>query len=192
MNEIIDLKDELIDSVNSLSSDDFFLKMFSALQGETAVLIYIYRHNCFASPSSISKALQITKARVTAVSNSLIDKGLIKLERNQADRRKVDLFLTDKGIQKIEDDIEMLNKRVSYVLDELGEEKVRGRKLKYSRLHTDNNFKRIEKNSYGEDKFGNTIEYYPPDDEYSASRYGELTDEELEKLLKMVKESEDE
>ena len=114
MNEIIDLKDELIDSVNSLSSDDFFLKMFSALQGETAVLIYIYRHNCFASPS-----------RVTAVSNSLIDKGLIKLERNQADRRKVDLFLTDKGIQKIEDDIEMLNKRVSYVLDELGEEKVR-------------------------------------------------------------------
>ena len=39
MNEIIDLKDELIDSVNSLSSDDFFLKMFSALQGETAVLI---------------------------------------------------------------------------------------------------------------------------------------------------------
>ena len=71
------------------------------------------------------KALQITKARVTAVSNSLIDKGLIKLERNQADRRKVDLFLTDKGIQKIEDDIEMLNKRVSYVLDELGEEKVR-------------------------------------------------------------------
>ena len=49
MNEIIDLKDELIDSVNSLSSDDFFLKMFSALQGETAVLIYIYRHNCFAS-----------------------------------------------------------------------------------------------------------------------------------------------
>lgn len=125
MNEIIDLKDELIDSVNSLSSDDFFLKMFSALQGETAVLIYIYRHSCFASPSSISKALQITKARVTAVSNSLIDKGLIKLERNQADRRKVDLFLTDKGIQKIEDDIEMLNKRVSYVLDELGEEKVR-------------------------------------------------------------------
>ncbi len=125
MNEIIDLKDELIDSVNSLSSDDFFLKMFSALQGETAVLIYIYRHDCFASPSSISKALQITKARVTAVSNSLIDKGLIKLERNQADRRKVDLFLTDKGIQKIEDDIEMLNKRVSYVLDELGEEKVR-------------------------------------------------------------------
>ncbi len=125
MNEIIDLKDELIDSVNSLSSDDFFLKMFSALQGETAVLIYIYRHNCFASPSSISNALRITKARVTAVSNSLIDKGLIKLERNQADRRKVDLFLTDKGIQKIEDDIEMLNKRVSYVLDELGEEKVR-------------------------------------------------------------------
>ena len=29
MNEIIDLKDELIDSVNSLSSDDFFAKMFS-------------------------------------------------------------------------------------------------------------------------------------------------------------------
>ena len=122
MNEIIDLKDELIDSVNSLSSDDFFAKMFSALQGETSVLMYIY---CCASPSSISNALRITKARVTAVSNSLIDKGLIKLERNQADRRKVDLFLTDKGIQKIEDDIEMLNKRVSYVLDELGEEKVR-------------------------------------------------------------------
>ena len=121
MNEIIDLKDELIDSVNSLSSDEFFAKMFSALQGETSVLMYIYRNNCCASPSSISNALRITKARVTAVSNSLIDKGLIKLERNQADRRKVDLFLTDKGIQKIE----MLNKRVSYVLDELGEEKVR-------------------------------------------------------------------
>lgn len=125
MNEIIDLKDELIDSVNSLSSDEFFAKMFSALQGETSVLMYIYRNNCCASPSSISNALRITKARVTAVSNSLIDKWLIKLERNQADRRKVDLFLTDKGIQKIEDDIETLNKRVSYVLDELGEEKVR-------------------------------------------------------------------
>ena len=35
MNEIIDLKDELIDSVSSLSSDEFFAKMFSALQGET-------------------------------------------------------------------------------------------------------------------------------------------------------------
>lgn len=83
MNEIIDLKDELIDSVNSLSSDDFFAKMFSALQGETSVLMYIYRNNCCASPSSISNALRITKARVTAVSNSLIDKGLIKLEKTK-------------------------------------------------------------------------------------------------------------
>ena len=74
------------------------------------------------------------------------------------------------------------------------DERTRGEKIIYSRLHTDNNFKRVEENSYGENKFGNTIEYYPPDDEYSASKLmgRKMTDEEWAALLKMVKESEDE
>lgn len=125
MNNANNLKNELIDSVNSLSTEEFFLKMFSALQGEMAVLMYIYRNDCCASPSSISNALKITKARVTAVSNSLIDKELIKLERNQADRRKVNLYLTEKGINKIEKDLDALDKRICYILNELGEEKVK-------------------------------------------------------------------
>ncbi|MBS3814284.1 MarR family transcriptional regulator [Candidatus Bipolaricaulota bacterium] len=66
--------------------------------------------------SSISKRLQIAQPTASRMVDSLVEKGLVKRERSQADRRKVKLELTEKG-ESITDNVN----EISYTLQELVE-----------------------------------------------------------------------
>ncbi|MFW6111853.1 MAG: MarR family winged helix-turn-helix transcriptional regulator [Candidatus Bipolaricaulota bacterium] len=66
--------------------------------------------------SSISKRLQIAQPTASRMVDSLVEKGLVKRERSQADRRKVKLELTEKG-ESITDNVN----EISYTIQELVE-----------------------------------------------------------------------
>ena len=63
-------------------------------------------------------------------------------------------------------------------------------KMRYSKLHTDSDFERVPENSYRSDTFGNTIEFYPENDEYKASNIlkgHETTQEEWDAILEQIR-----
>ncbi|MBS3792262.1 MarR family transcriptional regulator [Candidatus Bipolaricaulota bacterium] len=54
-------------------------------------------HNRNKNVSSIARRLQIAQPTTSRVVESLVEKGLVKRKRSEADRRKVKLELTEKG-----------------------------------------------------------------------------------------------
>lgn len=125
MNEIKELKQELIEALNILSSEEFIIKFSSTLEGEAAFLLLLNKLDGSASPTEISNHLGITKARVSALSQALIEKELITEERNKNDRRKINLFLTEKGYQVIETRLLNISKSVDNLISRLGNEKTK-------------------------------------------------------------------
>ena len=75
------------------------------------------------NPSEISEALGITKARVTAISNALYEKEFILFHKNEKDKRKINLMLSPLGEVMITHKLEMLDKRIISILEDLGIEK---------------------------------------------------------------------
>jgi len=52
-----------------------------------------------ANPSELCIATSETRSNMTRITDELVDKGLIKRVPNEEDRRRVDLSLTDAGMQ---------------------------------------------------------------------------------------------
>lgn len=68
------------------------------LEGETAFLFIIKDYGDKpATPSQLSEELGVTKGRITAIINSLTRKDMVRLEKVDGDRRKVDVRITEKG-----------------------------------------------------------------------------------------------
>lgn len=72
--------------------------------------------------SSIARRLQIAQPTASRMVDSLVEKGLVKRERSQADRRKVKLELTKKG-KSITDDINEISRTIQELVGGLGEER---------------------------------------------------------------------
>lgn len=77
--------------------------------------------------SSIARRLQIAQPTTSRVVNSLVEKGLVKRERSEVDRRKVKLGLTEKG-KSITEGIN----EISQILKETVSELTEGRQSKLS------------------------------------------------------------
>lgn len=65
-------------------------------RGEGAVLIYLMGGDGVCA-SEISQRFDINTSRVAAVLNTLSKKGFIKREEDPLDKRKIRVFITDKG-----------------------------------------------------------------------------------------------
>lgn len=123
MNNFEDLKDELLVAISDLFTSDFFEQLSKTQEGEISVLLFIYRYGEPTIPSLISECLSISRARVTAIITTLNEKGLVKLERNKVDRRKLLVSITDLGIEKIKERLDTLDTRLLKMLEKLGIEK---------------------------------------------------------------------
>lgn len=118
-----DLKNELIQTLSHFYSHSPIGQLDSILEGEGSVLLYLYNRKEEVNPSEISEALGITKARVTAISNALYEKEFILFHKNEKDKRKINLMLNPLGEAMITHKLEMLDKRIISILEDLGIEK---------------------------------------------------------------------
>ena len=101
-----------IDSINRFS------------RGETFVLTYLLACSETAIPSELSEAMKSSTARITAILSSLEKKGQIVRQNAASDRRKVLVYLTDKGRQRAEQEMLYFERLLRSIFQEMGEDNV--------------------------------------------------------------------
>ena len=91
------------------------------LEGETAFLFIIKDFGDKpATPSQLSEELGVTKGRITAIINSLTRKDMVRLEKVDGDRRKVDVRITEKGKNYIDEKLASTNAFLRSFIDKIG------------------------------------------------------------------------
>ena len=91
------------------------------IQGEAFVLSLIKEKGGEAVPGMISCTMGMSSARVAATLNSLENKGMITREIDGADRRRIIVRITQKGIDRTEEQQKRHAELVTRILKELGE-----------------------------------------------------------------------
>jgi DNA-binding MarR family transcriptional regulator len=82
-------------------------------------LLKYLQENEKAKVSTISKELNVTASHITTVADSLVKKGLIERERSTTDRRIVEMGLSDRGIELIQQLNEYKTNYLFSTMDEL-------------------------------------------------------------------------
>src|SRR5690554_1601233 len=93
---MLDIKNKFLLQLQTISKMEMIKTFTPFLYGEDALLLKLYLKET-NSPTIIASELGITKGRVTAIINSLKQKGFIHIEQNLLDRRKVELQLSNTG-----------------------------------------------------------------------------------------------
>lgn len=91
-------------------------------KGELAVLIYLIDEKDGASAIEISQRFQINTSRVAAILKTLSKKGYIERKSDPKDKRKIQVYITDKGKQYGQQRREDILNHIDQMLEMLGEE----------------------------------------------------------------------
>lgn len=99
--------------------------VFNIAKGEDALIQFLCHEQNGVTANEISKRFNINTSRVAAILNSLSKKGYIERVVDKDDKRKIHVYITDKGkiygYQKRENVLNMLAK----MLEKLGEDDVK-------------------------------------------------------------------
>lgn len=121
-------REELRDNIDGVLSEMFKIgfinKYLRFIEGEGAVLYILAKNPDGIIPSEISDLLQVSRARVTSILNSLKIKDLVFLKHDDLDRRKTYVLMTEKGCDLV---AKLINERI-YLFDFLYE-KIGGEKM---------------------------------------------------------------
>jgi len=112
---------ELIRNMHSARRSGFGKHFSEGLRGEMFVLFYIMKTGGKAIPGQISSSVGVSSARIAMALNSLEEKGLITREIDIEDRRKINVELTQKGQEYVEEEQKRQVENVKGVLMSLGE-----------------------------------------------------------------------
>jgi DNA-binding MarR family transcriptional regulator len=91
-------------------------------RGEFAVLIYLKEKNDGVSAINLSQEFQINSSRVTAILNSLSKKELIERKNDPSDKRKIKVYITEKGKLSAERIKNIITHNVFHLVDQLEED----------------------------------------------------------------------
>lgn len=95
------------------------------LKGETAFLVLLKNSGKKAvTPSYLSDELGVTKGRITAIINSLSEKGMVTLGQVEGDRRKVDVRITKAGVEYIDKKLDNVGAFVNEFCNKMSKDKV--------------------------------------------------------------------
>ena len=92
-------------SINMQSIQKEFFKA-SSITPDQFNLMNVINTTEHCTSSFLAKALNVKKSSITAIVNRLTDKGLIKREFNEKDKREVFLELTEEGQNKLSEEKE--------------------------------------------------------------------------------------
>ena len=97
MKQLPSLQAELIGILQTLYDTEALTPMMEFCQGEMRVLLYLLAHEGKVYPSQLSDSLAVTRQRITTILSAMRKKGLIQMEIEEEDRRKMSVTLTDLG-----------------------------------------------------------------------------------------------
>ncbi len=113
------LKEKIIELYHIISNT----KIDEFLVGECAVLLYLY-HTDGEYPSKLSTFLDVSRARITSVINTLKNKGYVEIKNEEKDRRKVKVFITNEGKEYLEYKRKMFDKIFDDLFFEIDDERI--------------------------------------------------------------------
>ena len=120
------LRHQLIASLRSIYDLEAFGALADLLQGESLALTFLLEHRGQeVFPSDLSRELHLSRSRITGALTSLARKGLVSTHHSQADRRRVQVSITDQGAEQIADKLERMEAYFDKMLDGLGEDDAR-------------------------------------------------------------------
>ena len=97
-------------------------------------LFYLYKNaGTLIVPSDIARYIGASTARVANILNNLEEKGMISREISREDRRKILVFLTDKGRKETKERRTRTITRISNVFEAMGEREGLNTSLKLGR-----------------------------------------------------------
>lgn len=117
------IKNELIESLLEFSNSNYASLFFRVMEGKNAVLHYLNMTDELVMPTTISKKLEISKARVTAILNSLSKDNLISITKDSDDKRKMYVRITEQGIEYLTNKLHTIESEMSVLVNNLGIEK---------------------------------------------------------------------
>jgi len=118
------LRDNIDDVLSEMFKVHFVNRYLKFIEGEGAVLYCLAKNPEGIIPSKISEILQVSRARVTNILNTLKNKNLIELYQDSEDRRKTYIIMTEKGNNLISN---LINERINLfdlLIEKLGEDKM--------------------------------------------------------------------
>lgn len=116
------LRRELIRSLQDVYQLEAFSALAELLQGESLVLNCLLSHReGVVYPSDLSRELHLSRPRITAALQSLQRKELIAMHRSPADRRRIQVSITDAGREAIGGRLVRMHAYFDKMLSGLGE-----------------------------------------------------------------------
>lgn len=97
----------------------------SVNEGMLGVLICLYRADGPVSAGQISKVMQVTTGRVTALTKKMVDKGLITRQTGREDARVTEVALTEKGRQVVEELQAQRTAQMKRLIDTVGMDRLK-------------------------------------------------------------------
>lgn len=120
---------ELRDSLTASLSQMYYMEVIGSLaefwQGELRVLLYVYQHSdTEISPSVLSEAIHVSRARITTSLSALRKKKYIVMKMCKSDRRRMNVMLTAEGESFVRRKQEEVERHFDVLVNGLGEENV--------------------------------------------------------------------
>lgn len=112
------LKNAIVELYQTIS--DFQITEFTT--GEGAVLLYLYQNRDGVYPSVLSSFLSVSRARITNIINTLKNKKFVDMINDENDRRKIKVYITEKGRASIEFKVQMVDEFFDKFLSTVGGE----------------------------------------------------------------------
>lgn len=117
-----ELRTALFDALQSIYQLPAFAALEDMIQGETLLLQYLSFHQQeTVCPSDLSDALRLSRSRITGAITSLRKKGLVRSCHSETDRRRVEVSITEKGLDQIQEKRLRLDRYFDKMLAGLGE-----------------------------------------------------------------------
>ena len=118
-----ELRNNLTSSLQTMYDMEVFASMIEFCQGEMRVLLYLYMNvGIEIYPSDLSRALNVTRQRITSILSSLRKKGYVTMEIAENDRRRMRVAITEDAKKWVITKIKVINNHFDNLIEGLGEE----------------------------------------------------------------------
>lgn len=119
------LKIDVAAALQRVYDTKFVEDMIELCQGEVRVMLYIYTcEQDTVFPTDISRELNVTKQRVTSILSGLRKKGFVQMELAENDRRRMNIKITNAGVDFIYGKKAQAEEYFNLLADKLGEDNI--------------------------------------------------------------------
>lgn len=115
-----DIQDQLMDVLMNLRQSNFNSKYSKSMVGEGQILLYLTLENGL-TPGILSEITELGTGRIANILKTMEEKGYIIRKKDEKDKRKVYVYVTEKGKQWHNENKTKLDEEIKNVLNYIGQ-----------------------------------------------------------------------